>query len=380
MNDKLVNAQELITEAHSATPTATNMASKGKGRKRNNDNKRKTEAAAAGMPSLSNDEPIDAQELTTEADPASPSSKKSKKKQKRNNKDKRKMEAATAGVTPSLNVEPPAADPTTPEATEADPATPNATEADPSIAESADPASSTATYMASPKSISKGKGRKRNNDNKRGTEAATTGMPPLSNDELVEKSQKKQKRNNEDKRKMEAATAGVTLSLDVEPPAADPTTSDKTEADPATPKATKADPSITEATEADPSIPKATEADPAILDATEADPATPAAPTPSVRPSTNMDPVDAQGMEEQPKEGANAGALNDDTVITQEKTTDPATPNIEAIVAQEITNQDDEEVLESDKAKVHNQRGEWLHLDGMQLDNIWRLDLIIVRY
>ncbi len=123
-----------------------------------------------------------------------------------------------------------------------------------------------------------------------------------------------------------------------------------------------------------------TEADPSIPDVTEADPATPAAPTPSMRLSTNMDPVDAQGMEEQPKEGANAGASNDDTVITQEKTTDPATPNIEAIVAQEITNQDDEEVLESDKAKVRNQRGEWLHLDGTQLDNIWRLDLIIVRY
>jgi hypothetical protein len=179
---------------------------------------------------------------------------------------------------------------------------------------------------------------------------------------------------------MEAATAGVTLSLDVEPPAADPTTSDKTEADPATPEATEADPSITEATEADPSIPEATEADPTIPNATEADQATPAAPTPSVRPSTNMDPVDAQGMEEQPKEGANAGASNDDTVITQEKTTDPATPNIEAIVAQEITNQDNKEVLESDKAKVRNQRGEWLHLDGTQLDNIWRLDLIIVRY
>jgi hypothetical protein len=93
-----------------------------------------------------------------------------------------------------------------------------------------------------------------------------------------------------------------------------------------------------------------------------------------------MDPVDAQGMEEQPKEGANAGASNNDTVITQEKTTDPATPNIEAIVAHEITNQDDKEVLESDKAKVRNQRGEWLHLDGTQLDNSWRLDLIIVRY
>jgi hypothetical protein len=58
----------------------TNMASKGKGRKRNNDNKRETEAAATGMPLSSNNEPIDAQELTTEADPASPSSKKSKKK------------------------------------------------------------------------------------------------------------------------------------------------------------------------------------------------------------------------------------------------------------------------------------------------------------
>ncbi len=332
------------------------------------------------MPPSSNDEPIDAQELTTEADPASPSSKKSKKKQKRNNEDKRKMEGATAGMTPSLNVEPPAADPTTPEATEADPATPKATEADPSIANAADPATPTATNMASPKSISKGKRRKHNNNNEGGTEAATTGMPLLSNDEPVRKSQKKQKRNNEDKRKMEAATAGVTMSLDVEPPAADPTTSEKTEADPATPEATEADPSITKATEADPSIPEATEADPSIPDATKADPATPAAPMPSMRPSTNMDPVDAQGMEEQPKEGANAGALNNDTVITQEKITDPATPNIEAIVAQEITNQDDEEVLESNKAKVRNQRGEWLHLDGMQLDNIWRLDLIIVRY
>jgi hypothetical protein len=172
--------------------------------------------------------------------------------------------------------------------------------------------------------------------------------------------------NNEDKREMEAATAGVTPSLDVGLPAADPTTSDKTEADQATPKATEADPSITKATEADPSIPKATEADPSIPDATEADPATPAKPTPSVRPSTNMDPVDAQGTEEQPKEGANAGALNDDT--------------IEAMVAQEITNQDNKEVLESNKAKARNQRGEWLHLDGMQLDNIWRLDLIIVSY
>jgi hypothetical protein len=66
------------------------MASKGKGRKRNNDNERKTEAVAAGMPPLSNDELINAQELTTEADPASPSSKKSKKKQKCNNEDKRK--------------------------------------------------------------------------------------------------------------------------------------------------------------------------------------------------------------------------------------------------------------------------------------------------
>ncbi len=92
-----------------------------------------------------------------------------------------------------------------------------------------------------------------------------------------------------------------------------------------------------------------------------------------------MDPVDAEGMEEQPKEGA-TGASNNDTIITQEKTTNPATPNIEAIVAQEITNQDDKEVLERDKAKVRNKRGEWLHLDGMQLDNIWRLDLIIVRY
>ena len=43
---------------------------------------------------------------------------------------------------------------------------------------------------------------------------------------------------------MEAAIAGVMLSLDVEPPTADPTTSDKTEADPATPEATEADPSI----------------------------------------------------------------------------------------------------------------------------------------
>jgi hypothetical protein len=356
------------------------MASKGKGRKRNNDNKHKTEAVVAGVSPSSNNEPINAQELTTEADPASPSSKKSKKIQKRNNKDKRKMEAATAGMTPSLNVEPPAADPTTPKATEADPATPKVTEADPSIAEAADPATPTVTNMASPKSISKGKGRKRNNDNEHGTEVATTGVPPLTNDEPIKKSQKKQKRNNEDKRKMKAATAGMTLSLDVEPPAADPTTSDKTEADPATPKATEADSSITKATEADPSIPEATEADPSIPNATEADPATPAVPTPSVRPSMNMDPVDAQGMEEQPKEGANADASNDDTVITQEKTMDLATPNIEAIVAQEIINQDDEEVLESDKAKVRNQRGEWLHLDGMQLDNIWRLDLIIVRY
>jgi hypothetical protein len=213
------------------------------------------------------------------------------------------MEAATAGVTPLLNVEPPAADPTTLKATEADPATPKATEADPSIAEAADPATPTATNMASPKSISKGKGRKGNNDNERGTEAATTGVPLSLNDEPVKKRQEKQKRNNEDKRKMEAATAGMTLSLDVEPPAADPTTSDKTEADPATPEATEADPSITEATEADPSIPKATEADPTIPDATEADLATPAAPTPSVRLSMNMDPVDAQGMEEQPKWG-----------------------------------------------------------------------------
>ncbi len=290
------------------------------------------------------------------------------------------MEAATAGVTPSLNVEPPAADLTTPKVTEANPATPKATEADPSIAKAADPATPTTTNMASPKSISKGKGRKRINDNERGTEAATTGVPLSSNTELVEKSKKKQKRNNEDKHKMEAATAGVTLSLDIEPPAADPTTSDKTEADPATPEATEAKPSITKATEADPSIPEATEADPSIPDATEADPVTPATPMPSAQPSTNMDPVDAQGMEEQPKEGANAGALNDDTVITQEKTTDPATPNIEAIVAQEITNQDDEEVLESDEAKVRNQRGEWLHLDGTQLDNVRRLDLIIVRY
>ncbi len=124
------------------------------------------------------------------------------------------MEAATAGVTPSLNVEPPAVDPTTPEATEADPATPKATEADPSIAEAADPATPTATNMASPKSISKGKGRKCNNGNERGLEAATTGVPPSWNNEPVKKSQKKQKRNNKDKREMEAATAGVTLSLD----------------------------------------------------------------------------------------------------------------------------------------------------------------------
>ncbi len=88
------------------------------------------------------------------------------------------MEAATAGMTPSLNVEPPAADPTTPKATEADLATPKATEADPSIAKAADPATPTATNMASPKSISKGKGRKRNNDNEHGTEAATTGVLP----------------------------------------------------------------------------------------------------------------------------------------------------------------------------------------------------------
>ena len=40
------------------------------------------------------------------------------------------MEAASASITPSLNVEPPAADPTTPKATEADLATPKATEAD----------------------------------------------------------------------------------------------------------------------------------------------------------------------------------------------------------------------------------------------------------
>jgi hypothetical protein len=205
-------------------------------------------------------------------------------------------------------------------------------------------------------------------------------VPPSLNNEPIKKSKKKQKRNNEDKCEMEAATAGMMLSLDVEPPAADPTTSDKTEADPATPKVTEADPSITEATEADLSIPKATEADPSIPEVTEADPATPAVPMPSVRPSTNMDLIDAQGMEEQPKEGANAGTSNDDTVITQEKTTDPATPNIEANVAQEITNQDNEEVLKSNKAKVCNQRGEWLHLDGTQLGNIWRLDLIIVRY
>jgi hypothetical protein len=55
------------------------MASKEKGRKRNNKNERETEAAAAGVPPSSNDEPINAQELTTEVDPASPSSKKSKK-------------------------------------------------------------------------------------------------------------------------------------------------------------------------------------------------------------------------------------------------------------------------------------------------------------
>jgi hypothetical protein len=124
------------------------------------------------------------------ADPASPSSKKSKKIQKRNNKNKRKMEAATAGVKPSLNVEPPAADPTTPEATEADPATPKATEADPSIAKAVDPATPTATNMASPKSISKGKGQKRNNHNERGMEAATTGVSLSLNDEPVKKSQK----------------------------------------------------------------------------------------------------------------------------------------------------------------------------------------------
>jgi hypothetical protein len=56
------------------------MASKGKGRKRNNDNKLETKVVAAGVPPSSNNELIDAQELTTEADPASPSSKKSKKK------------------------------------------------------------------------------------------------------------------------------------------------------------------------------------------------------------------------------------------------------------------------------------------------------------
>jgi hypothetical protein len=55
------------------------MASKGKGRKRNNDNKREMKAVAAGVLPLSNNELINAQELTTEADPASPSSKKSKK-------------------------------------------------------------------------------------------------------------------------------------------------------------------------------------------------------------------------------------------------------------------------------------------------------------
>jgi hypothetical protein len=55
------------------------MASKGKGWKRNKDNERKRGAVAAGVPPLLNNELIDAQELTTEADPASPSSKKSKK-------------------------------------------------------------------------------------------------------------------------------------------------------------------------------------------------------------------------------------------------------------------------------------------------------------
>ena len=89
------------------------------------------------------------------------------------------MEAASAGVTPSLNLEAPAADLTTPEATEANLATPKATEADLSIVKAADPATLTATNMASPKSISKGKGRKRNNDNEHGTEAATTGVLPL---------------------------------------------------------------------------------------------------------------------------------------------------------------------------------------------------------
>jgi hypothetical protein len=55
------------------------MASRGKGLKRNNDNERKTKAVAAGVLPSSNNELIDAQELTMEADPASPSSKKSKK-------------------------------------------------------------------------------------------------------------------------------------------------------------------------------------------------------------------------------------------------------------------------------------------------------------
>ncbi len=55
------------------------MASRGKGRKRNNNNGHKTKAFAAGVPPSSNNELIDAQEITTEADPASPSSKKSKK-------------------------------------------------------------------------------------------------------------------------------------------------------------------------------------------------------------------------------------------------------------------------------------------------------------
>jgi hypothetical protein len=61
------------------------------------------------------------------------------------------------------------------------------TEADPSIDKAADPATPTATNMASPKSISKGKGRKRNNNNEHGTEVATTGVPPSSNNEPVEK-------------------------------------------------------------------------------------------------------------------------------------------------------------------------------------------------
>jgi hypothetical protein len=291
-----------------------------KGRKRNNDNERETEVATAGVPPLSNNNPINAQ---AEADPATP-----------------KATEADPSIAKVAN-------PATPTATNIAspksiskgkgrkrkndnkrPATPKATEADLSIAEAADPATPITTDIASPKSISKGKGRKRKNDNDRGTEAATAGMPPLSNEEPVdaqtltteEKSHKKPKHNNDDKGGMEAATAGVTLSLDVEPPTADPTTPEATEAYPATPKATEADPSIREATEADPPIP----------DATKADPATPAVRTPSVRPSTNMDPVDAQGMEEQQKEGANAGALNDDTstVIVEESFVEAGTDDI----------------------------------------------------